>query len=204
LWITVGFFIAERTIGVHPDADRERAWTVDDLSEASDSRQIGLGETVGTVLTQVVLGALIIVQQYWGVGFFIFADDAGDWDNIPLFNPDLGTGWIIGLAVVIAVSVIVAIAGYLERAYTFRLVVMKAVENALSVGYFLALSASEPIFNPEFARRVSDNDDWWAAGDQANRIVAIVIIAYALWDLWEAWYRYRGNRNISEMTAMAA
>jgi hypothetical protein len=204
LWITVGFVIAERAIGPHPGADREKAWTVDDLPAAPDNRQIGFGETVGTVLTLLVMGALVIIQQVRGVGFFIFADDAGSWDNIPLINPDLGTGWIAGFAVVIVASILVAIAGYLERAYTFRLVVLKVVENALWVGYIVALAASEPILNPAFAERVSDGGDWWTAGNQANQIVAVVIIAYALWDIWEAWNRYRGNRNVSEMAALAA
>lgn len=204
LWITVGFVIAERAIGPHPGADRERAWTVDDLPAAPDNRQIGLGETVGTVLTLLVMGALVIIQQVRGVGFFIFADDAGSWDNIPLINQDLGTGWIAGFGVVIVASIIVAIAGYLERAYTLRLVVLTVIENALWVGYILALAASEPIVNPAFADRVSDGGDWWTAGNQANQIVAVVIIAYALWDIWEAWSRYRGNRNVSEMAALAA
>jgi hypothetical protein len=204
LWITVGFAIAERTIGPNPGADREEAWTVEDLPEASDPRQIGIGETVGTVLTLLVLGALVIIQQYRGIGFFLRSDD-GDWDSIPLFNPDLGTGWTVGFAMVIATSVIVAIAGYLERAYTLRLVVLTVVENVLWVGYIVALAASQPIFNPEFARRISDDgSDWWAAGGQANLIVVIVIIAYSLWDVWEAWSRYRGNRTISEMAALAA
>lgn len=205
LWITVGFVIAERAIGPHPGADRDKAWTIDDLPAAPDNRQIGLGETVGTVLTLLVMGALVIIQQAQGVGFFIIADDTDSWDSIPLINPDLGTGWVIGFGLVLAASIFVAIAGYLERAYTFRLVVLTAVENALWVGYILALAASEPIFNPGFARRISDEGgSWWAAGDQANRIVAVVIIAYSVWDVWEAWNRYRGNRNVSDMVAIAA
>lgn len=205
LWVTVGFVIAERTVGPHPGADRKKPWTVDDLPEPAAPRQIGLGETVGTVLTMLVLGALVIVQQSRGVGFFVFGDDGGDWGSIPLINPDLGAGWVVGFTVVIVVSVIVAIAGYLEREYSFRLVLLTAIENVLWVGYILALAAAEPIFNPEFAQRVSDGGgNWWAAGDQANRIVAIVIIAYSVWDVWEAWTRHRGNRNISQMAAMAA
>jgi hypothetical protein len=205
LWITVGFFIAERTVGPHPGADRGRAWSVDDLPEGADPRQIGLGETVGTVLTLVILGALVIFQHYRGVGFFIFADDSGDWENIPLINPDLGMGWVVGFVVVIAASVIVAIAGYLGRSYTRRLVMLTVIENVLWVGYILAVAASEVIVNPVFARRVSDGDgDWWLAGNEANWIVAIVFVAYSVWDVWEAWNRHRGTRTISEISARVA
>jgi hypothetical protein len=204
-WTTLGFAVAERTAADAPSFGRRDRWTVDDLPTSTTPRQIGLGETVGTVLTLVVLGVLLIVQQSRGVGGLIFGDIGGDWESLPLINPNLGTGWVVGFAVLVAASVTVAIAGYLERAYTLRLVVLTAIENALWVGYILALAASEPIFNPEFARRVSDDGgNWWAAGDQANRIVAIAIIAYSVWDVWEAWSRHRGNRNISEMSAMAA
>jgi hypothetical protein len=204
-WTTLGFVIAERTTGEAPSFSRKERWTVEDLPKLTTPRQIGLGETIGTVLTLVVLGVLLIVQQVRGVGALLFGDIDGDWEGLPLISPDLGPGWTAGFAIIVAVSVAVALAGYLERSYTLRIVVLTAIENVLWVAYIVALAASEPIFNPEFARRISDSGgEWWAAGGQANRIAAIVIIAYSAWDIWDAWSRYRGNRSVSEMASMAA
>src|SRR5699024_7487596 len=77
-WVTLGVVIAERTMGPTPDFSRNTRWTVDDLPEEQVPRDVGLGETAGAVLSLLVFGGLVVIQQIRGIGFFIFGENAPD------------------------------------------------------------------------------------------------------------------------------
>lgn len=194
VWTTIGFFIAERTLGPVPGADKDEPWSVDDLPELSTPRQIGLGETLGTVLVMLVFGLLAILQQNRGVGVFV-GQDGHDWSSSSLINPDLGAGWIAAFMAVLIFSLIVPVVGYLGRTYNARYLTLKVIENIAWIVFVVALAIKVPIFNQDLIKRIDDsNPDRWLANAQANWGVALVFIAWSLWEIWEAWSNYRRDR----------
>lgn len=111
-----------------------------------------------------------------------------------LVNPDLGTGWQVGFFALIVLSIAVEIATYMRGVWTRPMLALTAVESALWIGYIVALAMSEPIINPELARRFGGESGWWKTGGQANSFIAIVIVAITIWELWEAWRGHREYR----------
>lgn len=194
LWTTIGFVIAERTLGTFPGAGKDEPWSVDDLPELAVPRHIGLGETVGAVLVSLVFGILVIVQQNRGIGVFIRGDDH-DWSDNSLINPDLSTGWTVAFLAVLTFSVIVPVIGYLGRTYNARYLAFTVIENIAWIVFIVALAISVPIFNQDLMQRLNGDDpERWLANSQANWGVALVFIAWSLWEIWDAWSSYRQHR----------
>jgi hypothetical protein len=205
-WVTLGFFIAERTSGSDGPSALFGRWTVDDLPERpAQGRQIGLGETLLSVITMVVFGVLAFVQWENGIGAFARGINES-YEHLPLLNPDLGTGWIVGFYALVVLSIILAIVRYITGYWTRPMLVMTVVESALWTIYVIALALSEPIFNAELAQRIDDstNTEWWAAEGSANWIAAIVVIGINAWELWEAWQGSRELRRQQHLSATAA
>lgn len=195
LWTTIGFYIAERSVGPHPDADKTSPWEVDDLPEATVSRQIGLGETISTVLVLGLFGVVAFLQQTRGLGFLFNRDKASDWQVQSLINPDLGAGWIVSFIALIVISIAVAVLGYMGRTYNLRFLILAIVENIAWIVFAVALAISTPIFNRELAREIGDTSpDRWGANQQANWMLALVMIGWSVWEIWEAWRNYERNR----------
>jgi hypothetical protein len=205
LWVTVGFVIAERTMG--PDGPallRGREWTIDDLPEATQGRQIGLTETLISVIAMAAFGVLAFLQWERGIGAFVRGIDDSD-EHLPLLNPDLGTGWVVAFFALLAISIGAAIARYVAGVWTRPMLLLTAGEFVLWTVFMVTLAVSEPIFNPELAQRVDGVDaDWWTAGGSANLIAAIIVIAINLWDVWDGWQGYRQRERDRQVTYAAA
>ena len=192
LWVTIGFVIAERVEGPEGPAKYRAPWTVDELSALPASRrQIGLADTLATIVTLAVFGILVFLQGDRGLG--AFARGIGDeFERMALLNPDLGAGWTAGFFVLIAFSIAAAVVRYLRGVWTGGMLALTVIETVAWIGYIVALAASEPIFNPELAQQVNADDPaWWAAGGEANVLAAIVVSSIVLFELWEAWQGHR-------------
>jgi hypothetical protein len=191
-WVTLAFVIAERTMGPDgPLARRERPWTVDDLPEASQARQIGLAETLVTVFTLAAFGIMAFVLHERALGTVINGI-GGSADRLPLINPELGPGWVAAFYVLLAISIVAAVGRYVIGRWTRPMLYVAVLEAVLWTGYIVALAWSEPIINPVLAEQFDGVDaDWWVAGGTANVTAAIVIIAINLQELREAWQGHR-------------
>jgi hypothetical protein len=189
-WVTLGFVIAERTSGQDRPSMTGKAWSVDDLPEQPvQGRQIGLGETLLSVITMVVFGALAFAQWDNGIGAFVRGIDES-YKHLP------------ALVISIATAIIQYITGY----WTRPMVALTVIDSALWIVYIIALASTQRIFNAELARQIDadTNADWWAVGGSANWIAAVIVIAISGWDIWEAWKGSRELERQRQLTGTAA
>lgn len=199
-WVTLTFFIIERTQATRGPAVSANHWSVDDLPPAPRERQISLGDVAPGVITLLVVGLLVFLQDDRGVGTFVRGDFAESWDHLPLLNPSIGPGWAIGFFALLLHSIGVEVVKYLVGAWTRPILLLVVAETALWIACIAVLAARQPIFNPELARRIDDaGATWWRAGGSANTIAAVIVIAISLWDLGEAWQGYRKHREVGSL-----
>jgi hypothetical protein len=191
LWVTVGFIIAERTIGPAGPKPMQRRWTIDDLPEHPMRRRIGLRDTLPEVLVLLLAGILVIVQHVRGFGVAMGSDAPEATRDMPLLNPDLVPGWAIAFFGLLAVSIIVSLARYWQGAWTRTIFVISLLDDALWIGFISILAATKPIFNIDLMRHTDEFGDIWGAGDTANLTAAAMVIAVSVWSMWEAWKAYR-------------
>lgn len=195
-WVTVGFAIAERVEGPEGPGTKGKAWTLDDLPDTMSSRQVGLGSTIGTIITAVIFGGLVFIQDRNGIGVFT-RGISNDMQDYAAINPDIPSGWSWAFYGLILLTIVAAIIRYRGRVWTRKAFLLSLSETVLWSVFIIALANREPIFNPALGERVDAGGDWWQAGGQANSVIAIVIIATTLPDLWEAWQGYRQQERVT-------
>jgi len=191
-WVTLAFVIGERTMGPDGPARGRTAWTPDDLPQTSLKRQIGLADTLFTVIALGFFGILAFLFHERALGRII--DDVGnDVAAIPLLNPDLPIGWVVVFYGLISLSIVVAVDRYFVGYWTRPMFLVAVAENVLWIAFAAALAVSEPIVNPALAQRVDEASlNRWDAGGQANLVAALIVVVISVWDVWEAWQGNRG------------
>lgn len=185
-WVTLGFAVAERVVGPEGPAHGKERWTVDDLPKEPGRRQISLGDVAPDVIAMVAVAALAVMTFTDGIGFLVRGASESV-KAVPLINPDLGAGWIVGFFALVALSIVSPVARYLRGYWTRPMFVLEVVDSALWIIYIVALAASTAIINPEFAERVDAGSTWWKAGGTANIMIAVVVIAISLQTAWGGW-----------------
>jgi|GEM_PF-960200 len=195
-WVTLGFAIAERVEGPDGPGTKAKPWTPDDLPETMASRQVGLGSTIGTIITAVIFGGLVFIQDRNGIGVFTrgVSDDLQEYAAI---NPDIPAGWSWVFYGLILLTIAAAIIRFRGRVWTRNAFLLSLSETVLWSVFIIALAIREPIFNPALGERIDAGGNWWQVGGQANTVIAIVIIATTLPDLWEAWQGYRQQERVT-------
>lgn len=196
-WITLAFVIAERVIGPEMPTKRQGPWTVADLPEAPAKRQISLGDVLPDVIAMIAVVVLVLLQYARGIGYFV-RGGVDPVKHLSLLNPDLAWGWQVGFFGVVAVSIVSPVVRYLRGYWTRPMFLLEFVGSALWIMYVVALAASEPIINPEFAGRVDEGATWWKTGGTANIVIALAVSAVSVQTAWEAWTGYREYRRVYE------
>jgi hypothetical protein len=192
-WLTLGFAIAERVAKPEGSMATKERWTVTELPKEPKARQITLGDVAPDVIAMVVLAALAVLTFTDGIGILVRgASDAIK--AMPLINPDLGAGWVVGFFALVALSIESPIARYMRGYWTRPMLVLEALDSAFWIVYMIALAASAPIINPEFAERVDPGSTWWETGGTANVLIAVSVIVVSLQTAWEAWTGHRAYR----------
>lgn len=194
--ITLGFAIAERA-GTPSDAGLHgKPWTPDDLPEPIAQGHVGLGSTIGEIVTALVFGGLVFVQDRRGLGFFApgISDDLQD---ATVINQDIPAGWSWAFFGLILVTIAVAIVRYRGGVWSGTALLLTLADALLWIVFIVALAIREPIFSPALGERIDAGGDWWQAGGQLNSAIAIVVILSTLPDLWEAWQGYRETRRMA-------
>ena len=163
-WTTLGFVIAEHT-GTREIPDR-RAWTVADLPKRP-TRQVTLGETVGTVLGLLV-GIAALVWQRSGAQV---SDSAG---SIPLLNPDLWTFWLPALLVLMSAAVVVQLLAYARGRWTPALAGLRVAGDLVFGVVGIVLLMTQQVLNPAFFAELG-HEEWADPGAPLSVGIAWVI-----------------------------
>lgn len=199
-WVTVGFAVAERVEGPDGPGVTGKAWTPDDLPETTASRQVGFGSTICTIITVVIFGGFVFIQDRNGLGVFTYGP-SDDLQDIAATNPDIPVGWSWAFYGLILLTIVAAIIRYRGRVWNVNALLLTVTESLLWSVFIIALAIREPIFNPALGERLDAGGDWWQTGEWANSVIAIVIIATTLPDVWDAWQGYRQHRQQTSMVS---
>jgi hypothetical protein len=191
-WVTITFAVVERV-----DAAREARdaitgaagrWTVDRLP-ALPAGRVSAGETVGEVLsTALSIGGLLFLS-----GAVWFTDAAGD--AIPLFNPDLWSGWLPALIAILASIAALQIVVFLAGRWTILLAATHAVLEVAVAVPVIALALTGSLLNPVFADAIG-----WPLAEGRGPVMLALAAGVLLVTAWEILDGFR-RAHRADMTA---
>jgi hypothetical protein len=192
-WTTLAFVILERT-GVTSltttggktvvFAEQSAGWRPDDLPQVPPERQITRGDLIGSL---VVL-ALVPGWVFWQELRSPFDNAEGP---IPILDPALWSSWLPLLFGLVAVAVAVEVWKFAEGRWTIRLVAANLAVNVAFVAYFVALFATEQVWNPEFAAALADRTGFDLQGSPVDTIVVAGIAVIAVWETVDSLVKLR-------------
>ena len=174
-WTTLAFAVLER-VDVDPGLP---AWTVDALPEAPGERRITMVDTVASVVFILFFGAVLVLQHFrsWIAG--------PDGDDVPVLDPDLWSGWLPFLLLVLLASAALEVWKYRAGRWTVPIGVtasVLAVAFAAPLGW---LGGQELRLSPAFVDAVGMSEDvqgWVRVGLVSGAVVlALVEVADAAW-----------------------
>ena len=187
-WVTLSFAVVER---IDPAAwkdadlhDLKKPWTVEHLPELPTSGAVGVGETVGEIVTLgISIGGLIYLRDWSWV-----SDANGD--PIPLFDPALWDFWFPALIAVLALTAVFHIVKLMVGRWTIGLALVHAVLLAAFAVPFAALARNGALVNPVFAEAVG----WPELVEGGGIAMVVVAAATLLINGWEAISGFRRAR----------
>ncbi|GIJ10272.1 permease prefix domain 1-containing protein [Micromonospora andamanensis] len=172
-WVTLVFAVMER-LGTPLNLPE---WTVDQLPEHPTERDVTLTDVCASI---VFLGLFIAFLPWQHVQSVVGPDG----DRLPILDPALWTFWLPLLLVVLLASIVMEIAKYRARRWTWPLVAVNAVLSLAFAVPTIWLLLNDRLLNPEFVARFA----WLRDGglDTVARISVVVIVAITLWDIAES------------------
>ncbi len=184
-WVTLAFALAERA-----DAARKTSadgssilgrWSLDELP-ALRSDRIGIGETIGDILTNLIgLGFLVVVSG------LTWTDPATS-RALPIVEPSLVGFWIPLLVIVLLVLVSFRIVLHLVGRWSLALAFAHLVFELLFAIPVVYLALNGVLINPEFATAVGYPP--LAEGDGPVMItVAISVVLITGWEIIDGFRR---------------
>lgn len=179
-WTTLVFAVVERT-----QPGEVGGWSPDQLPEDDASRQVGLGETVASVVALVLL-ALALVWQHTS------SPVRRGGDVVPVLDPALWSGWIPVLFVLVVAQVAVALAAFRARRWTLRLALLGAALDVAAVAAVLWLLHSDRLFNPGFLAALRDGG-WAQAAQQLPVGLTVGIVLITAVDQLDTFRRVRAT-----------
>jgi hypothetical protein len=142
-WVTLVFFVLERTNVTEKELTKDHPWTPDMLPEVSAKRQIPAAEAIGEAVWYTFIIALPFIAPFL-IGAVV------DSQRTPLFNPQFPTEWV---AVIVALGVIGLIKALLKLHFynwTIRSASLNAVFAITCAAVFVILPFSTQLINPAF------------------------------------------------------
>jgi hypothetical protein len=187
-WVTLAFAIVER---VDPATRKStelkeltQPWTVESLPDLPSSGAVGVGETVGEIVTLgISIGGLLYLRDWSWV-----SDASGE--PIPLFDPALWDFWFPALVAVLALTAVFHIVKLVVGRWTFGLAIVHAVLLTAFAVPFAALALNGALINPAFAEAVG-----WAQLAEGDGVAMLAVAAATiLINGWEAIDGFRKAR----------
>jgi len=178
-WVTLVYAFADRWKADDP-------WTPDrlpDLPAGNRGAPVGRGETLFGIVVTVLAGVALVWQHVWPP----LENVVGE--GVPFLHPDIWDGAGQGLLALLAVSVVVQVAVFTGRRWTYRLATANAIVNLASLAIAVWLAANERFVNPEFLTIVADKAEWDFSLDNTAWALVGVIALVEIWDTAEAFVR---------------
>lgn len=196
-WVTVVFALIERSgVSIDEAAGRTRPWTPDDLPELPPERSI----TVGDFFASVVVIALIPIALVWQHFRSAFSDAEGP---IPLLDPDLWRSWFPVLFGILAVNLAIEVWKLRAGRWTVPLVLANVALNVAFVGYFVALFATEQVWNPDYVTALAEQTDFELEGSVVEPITIAVVVLISAWDVVDSLLKHFRGRDTSDVATTA-
>ncbi|GAB3844123.1 permease prefix domain 1-containing protein [Micromonospora andamanensis] len=172
-WVTLVFAAMER-LGTPLNLPE---WTVDQLPDHPTERDVTLTDVCASIVFLGLFIAFLPWQHFQSVV-------GPDGDRLPILDPALWTFWLPLLLVVLLASIVMEIAKYRARRWTWPLVAVNAVLSLAFAVPTIWLLLNDRLLNPEFVARFA----WLRDGglDTVARISVVVIVAITLWDIAES------------------
>lgn len=176
-WVTLVFFIIERSGATSSVRAGGRTWSVDDLPELPEDGRIGILDTVALVATNVVAGiALLWVQLQPPIVI--------DSQAFALFDPALWSFWLPWFLVVTVLEVLFAVALYVRGRWTWGFAAINAALGAAFAIPAVYLISADLLFNPALVARVeaatTGNAGTWL--EVTGIVIACTVVAVVAWD----------------------
>lgn len=184
-WTTLAFAILER-VDVDPGLP---GWTVDDLPDVQEGRQVTFVDTVASVVFLVVLGVVLVGQNFrsWVRG------PSGD--DVAVLDPDLwSAGWLPLLLGVLVVNIGLEVWKYRAGRWTWPIAGLAVAVSAAFALPVAWLASQDALFNPAFVDAVGMSDR--VLGYVADGIVAGAVVV-VLAAVGEAVWKVREGRRLT-------
>lgn len=195
-WITVVFVILDRTDRV--SVAKALEWDLDDLPEFPElpDRDIGMGDTVASIIGLSLLAAFLL----WQPGYQEPFDTASP--PIPIIDPRLSTLWIPVLVVVLLASIALEIIKYRVGQWTVPLAVINTLLNLAFAIPAIWLIASDQLLNPEFVSAIASGG-FQDLVELLSTVISWVIGVGAVASIASGWWRVLRNGPRSSAEAIS-
>jgi hypothetical protein len=169
-WVTAVFAVLERT----NTPLNVPAWSVDQLPEAPEERQVTLVDTCFSIAFLVLFIAVLPWQHFnpWV---------SGDGSRLPVIDPALWGSWLPVLAAVLVANIGLEVAKYRARRWTWPLVAVRAVLDLTFAVPLAWLLLTDRLLNPELVQRF----EWLREGGAQDvaRATLVITAAITVWSL---------------------
>ncbi|MEV0808074.1 permease prefix domain 1-containing protein [Micromonospora sp. NPDC050200] len=164
-WVTLSFAVLERT----DTSLKLPEWNVDQLPEGPVERDVRMIDTCASV-AMLLLALAFLPWQH--VQSWVSGTDGG---RIPLLDPALWRSWLPFLAAVLVAGLLLEIAKYRARRWTWPLVAVNAALDLAIAVPVAGLLLTDRLLNPDLVARF----EWLGAGGHLDTVagVAVVVIA---------------------------
>ncbi len=189
-WVTLVFALIERVESPREVAQvreelgiRSGRWTVGQLPD-QPSERIGLGETLGEVVTLLITGGGLILagRASWEFG------TGGQ--EIPLLDPAISSFWIPILVAVVVLLIVLRIAIHRAGRWTMPLAVGHGMLEVAFAGPLIYLALTGMLINTEFADAVG----WPPLAEADGPVMVWVAAGVLLVTAWEIFDGFRKAR----------
>jgi hypothetical protein len=179
-WVTVAFIIVERT-DTNPNelgSAKTGAWTVSQLPELPNKRQISIAETLTNIVFLTGFTVWIVLP---------FVRSQGN-ESPPFLNPDLWQIWLPVFFVLVVLTLIHEVFKLIIGNWTLPLMITNVILCLVSIAYIITLVTTQDVFNPAFLATLSE-DVVGKLRDTARwarwtvNISAAITIGIYIWDM---------------------
>lgn len=170
-WTTLVFALVDRAA-----TDEPVAWSPDNLPEVPVERDPSVGDAGASIAFNLLVAAALVVQHFrsWVAG--------PDGDDVPILDPDLWSGWLPFLLVVI-VAVIGLELWRLRNGWSVGALVATVATSVAFSAPVAWLALEDRLLNPAFVDAVGLG----ASGqDNLDKAIAAGAVLVALWEVVDA------------------